>query len=128
VSSGGKVDEKVRARAEQNAQQELRGTAAKPSGDAGVALYAKSAQLAAIQASENVNASRRGQLEAVVSSPTTLPADRAAAKEMLSRFDENSKALGEAQREIIGKMGDQKFIAGFGSNGGEEFLQLPEHR
>jgi hypothetical protein len=122
VANGGTVQEDVRERLEKNAQAELNGTAPAPSGSAGVELYARSAQLAAIQGSATANDKRRDELDAIVKSAATQPKDRAAAQATLQRYDDNEKALDAAQKQIVAKMSDQKFISGFGSNGGEEFL------
>jgi hypothetical protein len=91
-------------------------------GDAGIALYSSSAQLASIQASAQANDAKRDYYKEILNSPTTKPADRQVAQDQLKRFDENDALLGEAQRGIVAKLEDKNFIAGFGSNGGEEFL------
>ena len=40
----------------------------------------------------------------------------------LDRFRENEVILAKAQDAVIAKLDDKQFVAGFGSNGGEEFL------
>ena len=75
-----------------------------------------------MQASANTNGSMRGRLQAVANSATTQPADREAAAAQLARFDANDKDLAKAQGELVQRLQDKQFVAGFGSNGGEEFL------
>jgi len=127
AQKGMKVDEKVRERAESSARAEfqgkaVRGVAAKSGGDAGVGLYSAGAQIAAMQGSENTNATEREQLRKIIASPSSQPAQVAMAKEKLDRYDANASDLRAAQSGVIAKMDDKQFMAGFGSNGGEEFL------
>ena len=91
-------------------------------GDAGVKLYSSGSQIAAMQASKSVNDSRRAQYEDLAKSPTTSPAQRKEAADMIARFDAVDKDLADAQQQVVANAGDGRFIAGFGSNGGEEFL------
>ena len=48
--------------------------------------------------------------------------ERKQARETLDRYEENASNLRAAKQAVIGKLDDPGFIAGFGSNGGEEFL------
>jgi hypothetical protein len=77
---------------------------------------------AAMQASANANHQMQERLEQVATSPTTSPAMVLDAKMQLRRIADNDKDLAAAQDAVVGQMQDKKFIAGFGSNGGEEFL------
>ena len=40
----------------------------------------------------------------------------------LARIAEAEKVQGQAQAAIVERLDDERFVAGFGSNGGEEFL------
>ena len=40
----------------------------------------------------------------------------------LASIQENETSLKQAQSEVVDRMSDKQFVAGFGSNGGEEFL------
>jgi hypothetical protein len=91
-------------------------------GDAGVELYSRASQVAAMQSSANTNAQLRERYAKLAASPTTAPADRKAASDMLARFDQNDKDLAHAQSALVVRLQDKQFVAGFGSNGGEEFL------
>jgi hypothetical protein len=151
VQNGGVLDEKTRAGAEQVARQEFAlsekhgvadagAGAAGPgaltesgsatmsfrggvtAGNAGVELYSRAAQVAALQASANSNAILRSRYQIIAAAPTTAPAARAEATAMLQRFADNDKDLFNCQNVIIERLKDKQFVAGFGSNGGEEFL------
>jgi hypothetical protein len=117
------VDEKVRERAETYARKQFDPTTGgfKAEGSAGVALYADGANMNAIRDSANTNAALKPGLEQKAATAPTA-AEREAAKKELDRFAQVEKDLEGAQTAIVQKLGDEKFIKGFGSNGGEEFL------
>ena len=77
ATSGIAVNGQTLARAEDYARQEYDQTkGGRSSGkDAGVALYSAGGQIAAMQASANTNATLKADLEKVVASPTTKPAE-----------------------------------------------------
>jgi hypothetical protein len=43
-------------------------------------------------------------------------------RKTIQSYEENEKILAKAQQATVQKLNDPRFIAGFGSNGGEEFL------
>jgi hypothetical protein len=93
----------------------------KAEGSAGVDLYASASSLGAMQDSVNTNA----QLEAEVrkkAETSTDAKEREEAQRTLDRFAEAKQSQAAAQQAVVEKLSDQKFIQGFGSNGGEEFL------
>lgn len=121
--SGLKVRDDVLAKAEGNALAEVNGgRAASGGGDAaGVALYAGAKNLGILQDSVNSNRELRAEVaEQAASAPTSE--QREQAQRELQRFDEAEAAFEVAQDAVIGRLDDPQFIAGFGSNGGEEFL------
>jgi hypothetical protein len=125
VQNGAQVDEKVRIKAEGYARAEFANSSSSgraSEGSAGVPLYGTGGQVAAMQASANSNHQMKEHLEEVAASPTTSPALALDAKEQLRRIADNDKDLAAAQDVVINQMQDKRFIAGFGSNGGEEFL------
>jgi hypothetical protein len=91
-------------------------------GDAGVALYSSSAQLATIQASAKTNEAKKDHFQKIADAPTTQPEARKEALAQLNRFRENEAFLVQAQDAIVARLDDKQFVQGFGSNGGEEFL------
>lgn len=89
---------------------------------AGIGLYGAASSIQQLQ--EAVNADRRmeADLRAQLDAPTTSPSDRQAIKRKLSEVKDNAQQLAAARGAIVDKLGDDQFVAGFGSNGGEEFL------
>jgi hypothetical protein len=124
AQSGAKVDEKVRARAEGQARQSFdkRSGKFKGEGSAGVDLYSAGSNLGSVAESAKTNNQRRDKLERTLTSPAAAPAEKAAARETLDRYNATDKDLHDAQTAVIARLDDKQFIAGFGSNGGEEFL------
>jgi hypothetical protein len=124
VQNGVHVDEGVRTKAESYARSEFAksNSGAPAEGTAGVALYGTGGQIAAMQASANSNHQMQDHLQEVAASPSTAPALALEAKSALRRIADNDKDLAAAQDAVINRMQDKRFIAGFGSNGGEEFL------
>ena len=120
------VDEKVREKAEELARGQFDKTtkSVASGGSAGVELYARGAQLSSLQESANTNAYQAplAALELRVAEADGDGEKVAQAVKKLERFEGNEKDLAEAQDALIQRLDDKQFIAGFGSNGGEEFL------
>lgn len=115
------VDEKVRERAEKNARDKFDGQAVAGEGSAGVELYARGAQISGVQDSVNTNKTMKKELEKqAAAGPTAAVRQQAQAK--LQEFEAAEKDLGDAKHALVKRLDDKNFIAGFGSNGGEEFL------
>lgn len=119
---------------------------------AGVELYSRGANLQAFQQSANTYQGRSKELAAREAAATTQAsraqeqlaqaekskdavgarAARKAIEESLvewgdikearSQIDGNAQALQQAQGAVLKRLDDKNFVAGFGSNGGEEFL------
>ena len=62
----------------------------------------------------------RSSLEQVANSRDKKERDQAETK--LAQIADAEKVQQEAQAAVIARLGDKQFVAGFGSNGGEEFL------
>jgi hypothetical protein len=108
--AGLQVRDDVLAKAEGNAASAVTGGMAfGGEGAAGVALYAGAKNIAILQDSVNSNRARIAEV-------------RQAAGKDLARFEEAEAAHGAAQQAMVNRLDDQQFVAGFGSNGGEEFL------
>jgi hypothetical protein len=123
AQNGGTVSEEVRARLEKYAEKNFDKASGRFSsaGSAGVSLYANAANLSVMQDSDNTNGQKQKELEQVVATAPT-EAERKEARETLDRFKRNADNLSAAQESVVKRLDDQSFIAGFGSNGGEEFL------
>lgn len=124
AQNGAKVDEKVRERAEKYAQGQYddKSKSFGAGGSAGVPLYSVSANLGAMKDSDDTNAQMEVQLRAQAASPTTEPSQRQAAQDKLQMIDQNRAQMVAARSAVTEQLTDQQFLAGFGSNGGEEFL------
>lgn len=123
AQAGAKVDEKMRIQVEKDARASYDKASGKFSdaGSAGVALYATGASLGKMQDSANTNAMMRSRLrEQAATAPTA--AGREKAKADLERIDATDRDLQAARRTVVKRLEDKRFISGFGSNGGEEFL------
>jgi hypothetical protein len=123
AQNGGMVSEQVRARLEEYAARNFDRATGKFSaaGSAGVDLYANAANLSAMQDSENTNGVKREQLQQKIAAAET-PEERKQAEAILERFKATEDNLASAKKAVVQRLEDPRFVAGFGSNGGEEFL------
>ncbi len=123
AQSGVVVSEAVRGRLEEQAASrydDKSGTFA--AGDAaGVDLYAGSASLSALQDSDNTNESKKDELQKKLNDGASGD-EREQIEAELQRYENNKDKLNETKRAVVDRLDDSDFIAGFGSNGGEEFL------
>jgi hypothetical protein len=119
----GGVSEVVREKLEKQARDQFDSKTGRFSGkdSAGVDLYSTAASLGAMQDSANTNSAQRAGIEARAAKART-PAEKEAAARELKRHDEVGRDLDAARTAAVQKLGDDRFISGFGSNGGEEFL------
>jgi hypothetical protein len=90
--------------------------------DAGVQLYFSAGNTSRIQDIANSNGVRMQKAEATIADPKAAAPAKEAAKQELKQLREISAKNGEALAGITGRLDDQSFLAGFGNNGGEEFL------
>jgi hypothetical protein len=89
-------------------------------GDAGVELYARAAQVGVLQDSVNTHKAEAAQLNEQLRAAN--PVDRDRATKRLGEIADTVRAHSLARDELVNRLDDKDFIAGFGSNGGEEFL------
>jgi hypothetical protein len=122
--AGQPVDEAVLEKSEGYSRQQFDKSSGKFSdtGTAGVALYGAASNLGALSDSVNTGQQRQEELQAKVASASTPAVERQEARETLKRIDGAKKDLEAAQSAVVARLDDKAFIAGFGSNGGEEFL------
>ena len=121
---GASVDETIRARAEGQARQSFDKASGKfkDEGSAGVQLYSAGSNLGSVSESVKTNNQRKGRLEQRLASPMATAGEKAEARATLDRYKSADKDLQDAQSAVIARLDDKQFVAGFGSNGGEEFL------
>ena len=90
-------------------------------GSAGVELYSRAASVGVLSDSVNTNKLvAEGLRDKAANSKDKK--ERAAATEQLAQIADAEKVQHEAQAAVVERLADKQFVAGFGSNGGEEFL------
>ena len=114
---GYSVDAKTLERADDFA---LEGGAAP--GSAGVVLYDSASGLGALQDAVNTSVRREGELKAELARATGDADEVTRLQRELDDIGDLREAGRRAKQDVIAKLGDESFVAGFGSNGGEEFL------
>jgi hypothetical protein len=92
--------------------------------DAGVGIYNASANLAALQETVNTNKKIEKEAKETLAKPEAKPAEKQQAEADLKRIQETEKVLSQATRAVVTETARPEFVAGFGSNGGEEFLSF----
>ena len=90
-------------------------------GSAGVELYARAANIAVQQDSVNTFLKRESELKKKVEAATD-ESERTEARKELKQIGDAKRVNQEAQAALLDRLDDAQFVAGFGSNGGEEFL------
>src|SRR5262245_30766843 len=122
AQAGAPVSEEVRAKAEFYARQQFDGKSGRftEAGSAGVPLYSSAASLGAMQDSENTNRAREGDILKKLQAQSEE--ERRSAQRALAGITGNRKDLADARTVMVQRIGDRRFVQGFGSNGGEEFL------
>jgi hypothetical protein len=101
----------------------IAGAAGKPApSDAGVTIYNTSARQAALQ--EQVNTLKKDEAKArkTLADAKASKDDKEKAKEHIFRLEKAEETNSAAVKGVVSQVSDRRFIAGFGSNGGEEFL------
>ncbi len=113
----------MREKSETNAQRSFDSSSGKFSskGSAGVQLYSAGANLSALSDNYNTNEQQRAEVEKKAKSAATPQASQAA-RQKLDKFRAVKRDLKAAQAAVVKRLDDKAFIAGFGNNGGEEFL------
>lgn len=113
------------AKAEERAKEDYK--EAKNSGkfgakeSAGVELYDKAQNAAAIQERNNTYQQQRQQAEQVLKTSKDEK-ELSKARYTIREADNSDKLVEDSTKDTVNRLSDQKFISGFGSNGGEEYL------
>lgn len=124
AQAGAKVPDGALAKAEGWAKSQFDAATGRfggGAGDAGVGLYGAAATVGAIQDATTTNESREAYY-ARKAKEAAGGEERDQARRELSRIAETKRANEAAQVALVGRLSDPGFVAGFGSNGGEEFL------
>lgn len=124
VMNGVAVDAELRRRTESFAKLQYDAPSGKfsDSGSAGVDLYAGTASLSVLEETAKANEERRDQLEQIAADASASRPARQAASSELAEIRDTDASREAVQQAIITRLDDPQFVAGFGSNGGEEFL------
>jgi hypothetical protein len=91
-------------------------------GTAGVPLYGAANNLAAGQQTVNTLAQAKPDLKKIADSPTATKGEKDKAQKELGRIAKVEADQDAALQATTEQIKDKRFIQGFGSNGGEEFL------
>lgn len=91
-------------------------------GDAGIKLYNYSANAQRINDQRNTNEKARREAEAILAKPSAPAEAKEAAKKQLQDFDRVAATNAQVVDGVVKQLDDPQFLAGFGNNGGEEFL------
>jgi hypothetical protein len=93
---------------------------------ANVPLYSFAGNAAAGQDAVNTRKINEAMLKKVADDPKAPPEERKKAQDKLKEVAKDNEKAAQAQEDatkaVVKQLGDKQFIAGFGSNGGEEFL------
>ena len=90
-------------------------------GSAGVELYSRAASVGVLSDSVNTNKAVAEKLRDKVANSKDRK-EQAEAKAQLGQIADAEKVQQNAQAAVVARLVDKQFVAGFGSNGGEEFL------
>ena len=122
--SGKPVDEAVRTKAEEQARKSFdKGSGKFEKKDAaGVELYAAGTGLNSMTQSGITNKQQTDALQKQAKDTSQPAAAQAYASAKLQTFAAAQQDQAAAEQAVIARLDDKQFIAGFGSNGGEEFL------
>jgi Prenyltransferase and squalene oxidase repeat len=93
-------------------------------GDAGVEIYRYASKIGGMTQFSSNNTARRDELEKTLKSPaSTEKAKEETKKELaeIKRADEDKDVL---LNQVAAQVKNERFVAGFGNNGGEEFLSF----
>lgn len=93
-------------------------------GDAGVKLYSFGRGAGNTQDAVNGLRVEAGKAQSVLKDAKATEPQKQEAKRTLEQLDKAEKANDDVQRGLAKTVRDEKFVAGFGSNGGEEFLSF----
>lgn len=93
-------------------------------GDAGVEVYRYASKLGGMTRFSDNNKSRRDELEKTVASETATPQAKEASKKELDSIKSADEDKTVLLNQVAAQVKDKAFVAGFGNNGGEEFLSF----
>jgi len=99
-------------------------TSAPAPSDAGVAIYNTSARTAALSETVKSLKPKETKLRATLDDAKASKDDKDEARKQLDTLAKAEEGQEAAVRGVVAQVSDARFVAGFGSNGGEEFLSF----
>jgi hypothetical protein len=106
-----------------NRQYDAKANRFEGEGSAGVNLYAAAATVGTLEESKNTRSMERADAEKKLADKRPMSvAENAKAQQVIVESANVDIAAGNAQQGVLKQLEDPSFVAGFGSNGGEEFL------
>jgi hypothetical protein len=94
---------------------------AEPS-SAGVSLYREASKLNGLMENSRSNVARKSAAEKTIADGQAPAQAKEQAEKDLKQIDADDKATQVANAAVASKLRDTRYVAGFGNNGGEEFL------
>lgn len=91
---------------------------------AGVALYSSASKVSGLWDRTRTNVKLREDAQAILKDETKSPAEKESAQKRIAQVDEEQRAAENAATAVAAKVKDKAFVAGFGNNGGEEYLSF----
>ena len=88
----------------------------------GVSIYREAAKLSGLNERTKSNVSRKAEAEKKLAEASVPAAEKDKARADLKQVADDEKASQVAQQAVAAKLSDTRYTAGFGNNGGEEFL------
>ncbi len=129
AQSGAKVSKDALDRDQQQntegldvAKKEFRPAAAAEPSSAGVQLYRESAKLGGLREKLKSNVPRKAAATRKLADPSAPAPEQQRAEQELREIAADEVAALSATDAVASKLRDARFVAGFGNNGGEEFL------
>ena len=95
--------------------------AAEPS-SAGVSIYREAAKLSGLNERAKSNVARKTEAEKKIADANAPEPEKEKARDTLKQVASDEKACQTAHQAVSGKLANASYVAGFGNNGGEEFL------
>lgn len=93
-------------------------------GDAGIRLYSDSQKASNLQDVINALSLDLRTARRILEDPRASEREKQEARDKIKRFEELNTANAVTQSALRQNLRDERFLAGFGSNGGEEFLSF----
>jgi hypothetical protein len=121
AQAGAIVNREVIDKTEDYAEKQFDGSKVGAEGSAGVELYNAAASAGAMRDSRSTKETEIKKDRELAEKSKDV-AERAAAKKRVESYDRTVQRQAAVEQGLVSKLEDSRFVSGFGSNGGEEFL------